>query len=143
MTALRHLLAGERHRASGIVFFAGAVDRDTAVLQALRNALDLAASPAFAPAFGGSTNLADYRWGRLHRIVFRHSLGGPFSIPPGAGFSDLGAGLPGVATDGGFCVVDASSHNARASTLNGFMFGSGPAGASWRRRVPRIRTRFR
>ena len=31
-----------------------------------------------------------------------------------------------MATDGGFGVVDASSHNPRAATLNGFMFGSGP-----------------
>jgi penicillin G amidase len=127
MTALRHLLETGGTGASGIVFFAGPVGRDLAVLGALKSALDLAASPAFAPAFSGSTNLADYRWGKLHRIVFRHPLGGPFSIPTGAGFTDLGPGLPGVATDGGFSVVDASSHNPRASTLNGFMFGSGPA----------------
>jgi penicillin amidase len=127
MTALRRLLASNGIGASGIHFFAGPVGRDTAVLGALKAALDLAASPAFAPAFGGSTNQADYRWGKLHRIVFRHPLGGPFSLPPGAGFADLGPGLPGIATDGGFSVVDASSHNPRASTLNGFMFGSGPA----------------
>ena len=127
MTALRHLLETGGTGASGIVFFAGPVGRDTAVLGAVKSALDLAASPGFAPAFAGSTNLADYRWGKLHRIVFRHPLGGPFSIPTGAGFADLGPGLPGVATDGGFSAVDASSHNPRASTLNGFMFGSGPA----------------
>jgi penicillin G amidase len=127
MSALRHLLETGGTGASGIVFFNGPVGRDTAILGALKSALDLAASPAFAPAFDGSTNLADYRWGKLHRIVFRHPLGGPFSIPTGAGFSDLGPGLPGVATDGGFSVVDASSHNPRASTLNGFMFGGGPA----------------
>jgi len=127
MTALRRLLASNGTGASGLVFFNGPVARDTAVLAAVKSALDLASSPAFAPAFGGSTNLADYRWGKLHRIVFRHPLGGPFSIPTGAGFSDLGAGLPGIATDGGFDAVDASSHNPRASTLNGFMFGSGPA----------------
>jgi penicillin G amidase len=127
MTALRHLLETGGTGASGIVFFAGPTGRDLAVLGALKSALDLAASPGFAPAFGGSTNLADYRWGKLHRIVFRHPLGGPFSLPPGAGFTDLGPGLPGVATDGGFSVVDASSHNPRASTLNGFMFGGGPA----------------
>jgi penicillin G amidase len=127
MTALRHLLETGGTGASGIVFFAGPTGRDTAILQALKSSLDLAASPAFAPAFGGSTNLADYRWGRLHRIVFRHPLGGPFSIPTGAGFTDLGPGLPGIASDGGFSAVDASSHNPRASTLNGFMFGSGPA----------------
>jgi penicillin G amidase len=127
MTALRHLLETNGTGASGIVFFAGPIGRDTAVLGAIRAALDLAASPGFAPAFGGSTNLVDYRWGKLHRIVFRHTLGGPFSIPPGAGFVDLGTGLPGVATDGGFSVPDASSHNPRASTVNAFMFGSGPA----------------
>jgi penicillin amidase len=127
MTALRHLLETGGTGASGIVFFPGPVGRDTAVLGSLKAALDLAASPAFAPAFGGSTNLADYRWGKLHRIVFRHPLGGPFSLPPGAGFTDLGPGLPGVATDGGFSAVDASSHNPRASTVNAFMFGSGPA----------------
>jgi penicillin amidase len=127
MTALRRLLASNGTGASGIQFFNGPVGRDTAVLGALKGALDLAASPAFAPAFDGSTNQADYRWGKLHRIVFRHPLGGSFSIPTGAGFPDLGPGLPGIATDGGFSVVDASSHNPRASTLNGFMFGSGPA----------------
>jgi penicillin G amidase len=127
MTALRHLLETGGTGASGIVFFDGPAGRDTAILGALKSALDLAASPAFAPAFGGSTNLADYRWGKLHRIVFRHPLGGPFSLPPGGGFTDLGPGLPGVATDGGFSVPDASSHNPRASTLNGFMFGGGPA----------------
>ena len=127
MSALRHLLEGNGTGASGIVFFNGPDDRDEKILQALRDALDLAAGPAFEPAFGGSTDLGDYRWGRLHRIVFSHTLGGPFSIPPGAGFPDLGPGLPGVATDGGFSTVDAASHSARASTLNGFMFGSGPA----------------
>jgi penicillin amidase len=127
MSALRHLLEGTGTGASGIVFFATPAERDTKILQALSDALGLAASPTFAAAFGGSTDLADYRWGKLHRIVFRHPLGGPFSIPPGASFTDVGPGLPGVATDGGFGVVDASSHNPRASALNGFMFGSGPA----------------
>ncbi len=127
MTALRHLLETGGTGASGIVFFNGPVARDTTVLTALKSALDLAASASFIPAFGGSTNLADYRWGKLHRIVFRHPLAGPFSLPPGAGFTDLAAGLPGVATDGGFSAVDASSHNPRASTVNAFMFGSGPA----------------
>jgi penicillin amidase len=136
MTTLRRLLAGSGTGASGIVFLADEAARHTAVLQALRNALDLAAGPGFAAAFGGSTNLADYRWGLLHRKVFSHPLGGPFSIPPGAGFGNVGPGLSGVATDGGFSVVDASSHNPRASGLNGFMFGGGPA----RRFVSEART---
>jgi penicillin amidase len=127
MSALRHLLQGNGTGASGLPFFSGPVGRDVAVLQALVNALDLAASPAFAPAFGGSSDPENYRWGRLHRIVFAHLLGGPFSIPTGAGFTNLDTGLPGIATDGGFATVDAASHNPRAATLNGFMFASGPA----------------
>jgi len=122
MTALRRLIADPSGGASGI-FVASATARDTLVLTALEQALALAAGPAFAPAFGGSTDQDDYLWGKLHRITF----GGIFPIPPGAGFADVGPGLPGVATDGGFSVVDASSHNARAATLNGFRFGSGPA----------------
>ena len=39
---------------------------------------------------------------------------------------DLAPDLPGLARQGGFDAVDASSHSARANTLNGFMFGSGP-----------------
>ena len=35
--------------------------------------------------------------------------------------------LPGVPRSGGFDAVDASSHNARANTVNGFMYSSGPA----------------
>lgn len=119
MTALRRLLAGNGTGASGIVFFAGPVGRDTAILQALRTALDLAAGDAFAPAFGRSTRLADYHWGKLHRIVLRHLLGGPFSIPPGAGFGDVGPGLAGIATDGGFSVVDASSHPRAVQVIPG------------------------
>lgn len=127
MTALRHLLEAGGVGASGIAFFSEADQRDLLLLTALKNALALAASPGFAPAFGGSTSLADYRWGKLHRIVFRHTLGSAFSVPPAAGFADLAAGLPGVATDGGLSTVDAASHGPRAATLNGFMFGSGPA----------------
>ena len=81
MTALRRLLASNGTGVSGFPFFAGPVDRSVRVLGALKSALDLAASPAFAPAFGGSTALADYRWGRLHRITFSHLLGPAFSLP--------------------------------------------------------------
>ena len=127
MSALRNMLEHGGTGASGVVFYANAAARDTAILQAVRNALNLASSGGFSAAFGGSTDQDDYRWGKLHRITFRHSLGGPFNLPPGAGFTDLAAGLPGVATDGGFGVVDASSHNPRAATVSGFTFGSGPA----------------
>ena len=127
MTALRRLVGSNGVGASGFVFFAGPDQGAQRVLGAVKSALDLAAGPAFAPAFGGSSSLGDYRWGRLHRITFAHPLGPAFSLPPAGGLADLAPGLPGVATDGGFSAVDASSHNPRAATLNGFRFGSGPA----------------
>lgn len=102
--------------------------RDCVLLSSLGDALNLLKSDAFAPAFAGSSDLRDYRWGRLHRIVFDHPLGGPLSIPGPNGypFSNLASNLPGLARQGGYEAVDASSHNARANSVNGFMFGSGP-----------------
>jgi penicillin amidase len=140
MGALRNLLdnfATNRGRgASGVNFFdvpnlnlAPEVERDIIILQSLKDALTLLASPAFAPAFGESRNQKDYRWGKLHRIVFAHVLNlPPVNIPfGGVGFTDLGPGLPGLATDGGFDTVDAATHSARASTVNGFMYNGGPS----------------
>lgn len=124
--------------ASGLDFFtnvspelAGApaeVRRDCVLLGSVRGALDLLASDEFAPAFAGSTDQNDYRWGKLHRITFKHTLGTALSIPGTAGypFQDLAEGLPGISRQGGFDVVDQSSHNARANSVNGFTFGSGP-----------------
>ncbi|MEL6447293.1 MAG: penicillin acylase family protein [Pseudomonadota bacterium] len=133
MTSMQHLL--RTNGGTGIVdFFAvpGIADRadqrDYKLLLALSNALDLLASDSFAAAFGNSTDQSDYRWGKLHRIVFDHPFIGAFSIPsqpPGA-FPQPVPGLPGIPTDGGFNVVDASSHSARADSVNEFMFGSGP-----------------
>lgn len=112
--------------ASGLNFFSAGLA--PTVQASLQEALALLASNEFAPAFANSTNVMDYRWGKLHRIVFDHTFNSdPFNIPNGGGFMDLGAGLPGLARQGGFEAVDASSHSARAKTLNGFMFGSGPS----------------
>jgi penicillin G amidase len=137
LVALRHLVdtfaTAHGVGASGLKFFAvpgissPEAARDILILASVRDALSLAASPAFAPAFGGSTNQDDYRWGKLHRITFAHLLDGPFSIPPAAGFSDLAPGLPGLSTDGGYDTVDAATHGPRAATLNAFMFASGPS----------------
>ena len=120
--------------ASGIPFFNVpeapdmATARDVVLLASLNGALELLASDEFAPAFGNSTNQEDYRWGLLHRIVFEHPLGvTPFNVPNGGGLTQVGPDLPGVARSGGFDVVDASGHSARADGLNDFMFGSGPA----------------
>ncbi|MBK8286452.1 MAG: penicillin acylase family protein [Ahniella sp.] len=121
--------------ASGLNFFqvTGAPNanaaRDFVMLKAMSDALGLLASNEFAPAFANSTNLNDYRWGKLHRIVFDHPLRGPFDIPGQGlyGITNLAPNLMGVARGGGYEAVDASSHSTRANTLNGFMFGSGPA----------------
>jgi penicillin G amidase len=138
LKALRHLLenfsTAHGVGASGLNFFqvAGISDandrRDIVILQSLKDALTLLASPAFAAAFGGSTNQNDYRWGKLHRITFNHILGSPFSIPPAGGaFPQPLAGLPGIPTDGGYQTVDAASFGVKANSVNGFTFTSGPS----------------
>ena len=141
VTALKNLLDNYGTRfgsgASGVPFFnvpgipntaeTAAARRDILILKSLTDTLELLASEQFAPAFARSTNQNDYRWGKLHRIVLRHPLGGPYNTPPAGGqFPAPLAGLQGIPVDGGFEVVDASSHNSRAATLDGFMFGSGP-----------------
>ncbi len=137
LAALRRLLENfdtmRGRGSSGVNFFASAdartpeEARDLAILRALRAALDLLAGQAFAPAFRGSRNQDDYRWGRLHRVVFRHPLGGRFNVPPGGGLPSLAPLLPGLPRAGGFQVVDASGHGARAASAQAFMFGGGPS----------------
>ncbi len=122
--------------ASGLNFFGLAGDavpdqaarRDYALLRALAQSLDELQGDLYATAFNHSTNMNDYRWGRLHRVEFDHPLNtAPFNVPPAGGFSQVGDGLRGVARAGGFEAVDASSHSARASGVNGFTFSSGAA----------------
>jgi len=139
MTALRNLLDQFPSRqgvgTSGIDFFAipgvtaeAADRRDILLLQALRSALDRLSGAPFAPAFGGSTNLADYRWGKLHRIVFEHVLGGPFNIPPAFGrLPDPLPDLAGIPTDGGVGTVDVAAFSIRAQSVDEFMFSHGPS----------------
>jgi penicillin amidase len=137
MKALRTLLLtfDSRHGvgASGLDFYAvpGVSDaadrRDVLLLKSLSDALDLLAGPDFDAAFHRSTNQADYRWGKLHRVTFDAVLGPPWSIPPAGGaFPAPLPGLSGVPTDGGFNTVDASSHDARADSVDDFTFGGGP-----------------
>lgn len=134
LTALKNLFDNFATRsgrgASGVDFFPvaglGAADaRDYLILKSLRDALDLAAGPAFAPAFGRSANQNDYRWGRLHRIVFRHPLGGPFNIPPAGGFQGLSGTLPGLARQGGFETIDNGPGGLRGNSVDSFVFSSG------------------
>lgn len=130
---LRKLVEDRGQSASGLNFFDdGAADQATnvqvAMLQALTAALDRFADSDFRAAFSACDgDAADYRWGCLHRIVFASPLGEPFSVPSGFGqFPAPLATLPGIPTDGGLGTVDAASHNARADSVNGFMFSSGP-----------------
>jgi len=134
---LRHLLDGYPTSggvgASGVDFFVvpGAAspedERDVLLLRSLAEALDRLAGPSFAAAFGASADQDDYRWGKLHRVVLDHPLGGERSIPPAGGaFPQPLPGLPGIPTDGGFGTVDAAGHSARAGDANSFMFGGGP-----------------
>ena len=141
VTALKHLLERDGVGVSGLNFFNvadvddAATRRDILVLASLSDALDLLASDAFAPAFANSSNQDDYRWGKLHRIVLRHPLGGVepnFNAPPAFGFvpSPL-AGLDGIPTDGGFETVDEAPpavNNVRVSDSDSFMFDFGPTG---------------
>jgi penicillin amidase len=120
LSALRQLLASPSGvGASGLDFFAvpGVADagerRDLLLLRALDETLDLLAGPAFAPAFGGSADQDDYRWGRLHTLTLEHPLGGARDRGP-------------FEVDGGSYVVDASNHDLRGADAEGFTFGSGP-----------------
>jgi penicillin amidase len=138
LAAMKHLLdtfaTARGVGASGIDFFSvpGIADpsasRDYLMLSSLSDALTMLASPSFSAAFHQSANQDDYRWGLLHRLVLAHPLGGPFSVPPAFGqFPAPLPGLDGVPVDGGFETVDAATHPVRASDVNGFMFGGGPA----------------
>jgi len=119
--------------ASGIPFFSAGLAETVA--GSLQMALDLLASDEFAPAYANSTTVLDYAWGKLHRIVFDHTLGGDMlNIPTAGGFTHLAPDLPGLARQGGYMTVDASSpavnastHSATADSVNGFMFGGGPS----------------
>jgi penicillin amidase len=135
--ALRHLVERDGIGLSTIDFFGWAAAaglplasqrRDYVMLKSLADALTRLAGSDYQAAFGGSTNQDDYRWGKLHRIVLDGIVvGGPYSIPGATpGFEPSFAGLRGLAVDGGFGVVDASSHSARADSADAFMFGSGP-----------------
>lgn len=133
LTALKRALSGVPS-ASGVDLFAapGVADpadrRALAMLAAVRAGLDRLAGPDFALAYGGSTRIADYRWGKLHRLTLDSPLGGPFSAPPA--FGTFPAPLPGLAgfpVDGGYGTVDAAAHDPRADSVGGFTFGSGPA----------------
>ncbi|HXJ58159.1 MAG TPA: penicillin acylase family protein [Verrucomicrobiae bacterium] len=140
LVALRHLLETFPSRggvgASGINFFnvpavASPEDRrDVLILKSLDDALALLAGDAFAPAFAHSSNLDDYRWGKLHRLVLNHPLGGALNVPPALGLWPAPLpGLAGIPVDGGFNTVDVGNPigGIRAASADAFMFDHGPA----------------
>jgi penicillin amidase len=138
LTALKNLFDNFPTRAgvgvSGVDFFevpgvASAADRrDIVLLRSVSSALNLLAGPGFTDAFAGSTNQADYLWGRLHRVVFTHPMGGSFNTPPAGGaFPQPLPNLPGIPTDGGLHTIDLGSHPLNRDNSNGFMFVNGPA----------------
>ncbi len=137
INAFKHMLdsfeSNQGYGASGINFFTNPQAptredaRDYVILASLKQALDNMAGEDFAAAFGNSTDLQDYRWGKLHRITFSHVLGDSLSVPNGLfGLATID-GLPGVARSGGYQVLDASGHSVRADSSNEFMFAHGPA----------------
>ena len=137
VTATRTLLEHDGVGASGLDFFAvpgeetasRAVRRDILLLGSLKSALSLLKGETFAPVFGRSFRQADYRWGRLHRVVIDHPLGDAFSLTgarDGNPFRPPLANLPGLPMDGGFETVDAANHSSRADTPDDFVFRQGP-----------------
>ena len=148
LTGLKFLLdafpALQGKGASGLQFFNpqyfnandapnAAAARDFILLISLQNALNQFESGSMAPAFGGSPTIADYRWGVLHRVVFAHPLGGPFSIPgqdgfaSPSGFTDFAPGLPGIARSGNWQTVNVGDVSLRGSGANDFMFKTSSA----------------
>ncbi|MGQ9477742.1 MAG: penicillin acylase family protein [Candidatus Bipolaricaulia bacterium] len=96
-------------------------NRDLLILESLKEALDLLAGEPFAAAFNRSTDLKDYRWGKLHRAAFPHLLP-PFTAPP-------------IPTDGSRETVDVASFDVRADEPAEFIFSHGPS----RRYVAEVR----
>ncbi|MEO8034690.1 MAG: penicillin acylase family protein [Acidobacteriota bacterium] len=131
---LEHFATNGGKGASGISFFnvTGVTDagvrRDLILLKSVADGLTMLSSDAFASAFNKSTNFSDYRWGKLHRVTFNHLMGPLFSVAAPYGKPPLPTvlGLSGLSVDGGFATVDAATHNVRATTPDGFAFGSGP-----------------
>jgi penicillin amidase len=121
--------------ASGLNFFDvpgiadAATRRDLVILRSLADALDRLAGVEYSDAFQGSTQQADYRWGRLHRVMLDHPLGGAFSIPPAGGAfpAPLGPNLPGIPVDGGVVSVDVSNNALLVDNPAAFIVRHGPS----------------
>ncbi|HEX6721711.1 MAG TPA: penicillin acylase family protein [Burkholderiaceae bacterium] len=150
--ATRNLLEAFDERqgigASGLNFFdvPGVADaaarRDIVILRGVADTLAKLAGNEYATAFKRSTDLDDYRWGKLHRVMLDHPLGSPFSIPSVGGTfpPPLAAdGLPGIPVDGGMSTVDVAGNTLLRDDPAAFVFRSGPS----QRFIARARTNGR
>ncbi len=126
--------------ASGLNFFddpsvslSAAEERDILLVKSLQDALDLLGGTNFVNAFGGSTSVDDYLWGKVHYVIFQSYIdgdlngtyingGGAFSIPPqpAVGFP------PGMPANGARFTVDVANFGLRPTSETSLQFGSGP-----------------
>ena len=110
--------------ASGIDFFPGdaalqpAERRDVLLLESLRGALDVLKGPKYEAAFGGSTDLDDYRWGKLKRVQVLDGWSGSVVIPPAGGFDHLASELRGISREGGSNIVNVSGFASGSSVAS-------------------------
>ena len=142
LTAARNLFDDFPERqgvgASGLNFFElpgiedAAARRDIVALRSLRDALGKLAGVEYQDAFNRSTRQDDYRWGRLHRVMFDHPLGAlvpEFSIPTAGGAfpAPLGPKLPGIPADGGLNTVDLANNVFLVDSPAAFVYRGGPS----------------
>lgn len=143
LIALYHLLSRQPFTGvgrSGVNFFKveqslertlsqPALRRDYMLLNALRLTLQRLQGDEFAAAFGGSTEISTYRWGKLHRA----KIADPMQALINTDLNQLVANtidgdkhrVSGIPRDGGYETVNASSFSARAANASDFGFGHG------------------
>ncbi len=125
---------------SGVNFFddptvslPAAQERDVLLVKSLQSALDLLAGASFTDAYGGSSNVDNYLWGKVHYVIFESFLdgalndtriagGGMFSIPP----QPAAAFPPGAPANGARFTVDVGNYGMRPTSDTSLAFGSGP-----------------
>ncbi len=110
------------------LFLASEEERDWLILRSLQESLDLLKGDAFARAYNKSERLSDYRWGKIHRIIFRNALHpqtNKFSVPPAVyAQPEYADGLP---VDGTLAAVDVANYNVKGTKAEDFGFSRGPS----------------
>lgn len=121
---------------SGVDFFQQGVPpglsagerRDYLLLKSVADGLDRLSSAEFAAEYGMSTNVMDYRWGRVHRLRIPHALepiSSLLSVPPQGSTMDLAPDLPGTPFGGASDTINVSPSslfniNSPSSLLTSF-----------------------